>query len=198
MHATTYAKYWRDPNFTALAAYLKDGTSTQEVIKHIQAALPANNDFMVRSTKSLQEASLAVFDRTFAITGVLRLLAAFIAFIGIISALMCLQLEREREFAILKAQGFTPSQLVKLLLGQTSLMGIIAGIMSIPLGIGLGYILTDEINLRSFGWSIESYYTLAPFAEAFALAMLASLIAGIYPAWHLIRHSPLSGLRENT
>ena len=198
MHAKTYAKYWQDPNFTALAAYLHDGASTQEAIEKIHQVLPANNDLLVRSTKGLQQASLAVFDRTFAITGVLRLLAAFIAFIGIISALMCLQLEREREFAILKAQGFTPSQLIKLLLGQTTLMGLIAGIMSIPLGIGLGHILTQEINMRSFGWSIESYYTIAPFVEAFALAMLASCIAGIYPAWHLIRHSPLAGLREST
>lgn len=110
---------------------------------------------------------------------------------------MCLQLEREREFAILKAQGFSPSQLAGLLLGQTSLMGIIAGVISIPLGIGIGYILTHEINARSFGWTIASHYTLAPFAEALLLAMVAALVAGIYPAWHLIRHSPISGLRED-
>ena len=46
-----------------------------------------------------------VFDRTFAITVALRLLATVVAFIGVLSALLLLQLEKQREVGILRAWG---------------------------------------------------------------------------------------------
>ncbi len=44
------------------------------------------------------------------ITGVLRLLAMIVAFIGVLAALMALQLERRRELGVLRANGLTPGQ----------------------------------------------------------------------------------------
>ncbi len=77
----------------------------------------------VRSNREIRAQSLEIFDRTFAITRVLRLLAIGVAFVGVFSALMALQLERTREHAVLRATGVTPGQLSLLTLLQTGLMG---------------------------------------------------------------------------
>ena len=78
-----------------------------------------------------------MFDRTFAITGALQLLAALVAFIGVLSALLSLQLERARELGILRAIGLTVRQLRGLMLLETGLMGAVAGLLAMPTGLAL-------------------------------------------------------------
>lgn len=149
----------------------------------------------IRSNRGLREASLEVFDRTFAITAVLRVLALLVAFGGIVSALMALQIERSKEFAVLRAEGMTPGQVRRLLMLQTGLMGSIAGLLSIPLGIVLAYVLVYVINKRSFGWSLDFEIPPEVLLEAFAVAFVAAIIAGLYPAWKLSRADPAEALR---
>src|SRR5207237_213339 len=85
------------------------GTSGPALIEGLRrAAGPA--DVLIRDNRALREASLVVFDRTFAITAVLRLLAALVAFAGVLSALMALGLERVHEMGGLRAHGLTPAQ----------------------------------------------------------------------------------------
>lgn len=144
----------------------------------------------------MREGTLIVFDRTFAITSVLQLLATIVAFIGILSALMALQLERTRELGVLRAIGLTPGQLWGVVLGQTSLMGLAAGLLAAPLGLALAVVLTYVINKRSFGWTLE--FTLDPtlFVQALAVAIVAALLAGIWPALQMSRTSPAVALRD--
>ena len=146
--------------------------------------------------QQIQEITLSIFDRTFAITGVLRILAIVIAFIGVLSALMALLLERGKEFATLRATGMTPTQIIKLIMGQTALMGVFAGLLAIPLGLIMSDVLIDVINKRSFGWSMQHFLPLSVFSDALILAMLAALLAGIYPAIKSARISPALALRE--
>lgn len=151
---------------------------------------------VIGSNRALREGTLAVFDRTFAITAVLQLLATVVAFIGILSALMALQLERARELGMLRANGLTPGQLWGLVLGQTSLMGLVAGLLAAPLGLALALVLVYVINRRSFGWTLDLALEPALFGQALLVALVAAVLAGLYPAWRMSRTSPALALRE--
>ena len=87
----------------------------------------------------------------------LQLLATLVAFIGILSTLMSLQLERQREIGILRATGMTRRQLWRLSLLETGLIGSSAGLLAMPTGLLLALILIYIINLRSFGWTLEMH-----------------------------------------
>ena len=76
-----------------------------------------------------------MFDNTFVITDILRVLAAIIAFIGVFSALMALQLERSREHGLLRAMGFLPGQVRRLIISETGLLGLVAGLIGNPGGL---------------------------------------------------------------
>ena len=78
-------------------------------------------EVVVRSNRGTREEALAVFDRTFAITIALQILAMIVAFIGILSTLMSLQLERTREIGILRSNGMTRGQFWRLSLYETGL-----------------------------------------------------------------------------
>ena len=132
----------------------------------------------VRSNRDLRETSLAVFDRTFLVTYVLRLLAIGVAFVGVLSALMALQLERRRELAMLRAQGLTPAELRTTVLIQTGLMGLWAGVLAVPLGLVLAAVLVFVVNVRSFGWTLAFEVSPAILGQAVGLAVVAALLAG--------------------
>ena len=152
--------------------------------------------FSVISNRELRSASMAVFDRTFAITGVLRLLTMVVAFVGILSALMAMQVERARELAVLRAIGLTPRQVWGLICGETALIGAVAGLLSLPLGILQAYVLIHVVNRRSFGWTMELAIDPALLLHAVALSLAAALLAGVYPALAIARTSPALALKE--
>jgi putative ABC transport system permease protein len=187
-------RYWREPAVTGLGVYVERGASTMPVEERIRAIAPGPT--RIRSADAIRETSLEIFDRTFQITEVLRILAAIVAFLGVLSALLSIELERGRELAILRTLGFTPRELTTTLLAQTGLLGAAAGLAAIPIGAVLAMLLVHVINRRSFGWTMD--FVLSPGAPAagLLLAIGAALLAGIYPALRSARGGLAGALRE--
>lgn len=52
------------------------------------------------------------------------------------------------------------------------------------------------INQRSFGWTLELALDPWLFGQAVLVAVVAALLAGIYPAYRMGRTSPGLALRE--
>ncbi len=197
MHRRLFERYWPAAASTTLGLYLAPGADFASVRAEVERRLAALGEpLMVRSNREIRAASLETFERTFAITQVLRLLAVGVAFIGIVSALLALQTERGRELAVLRAIGLTPRQTGALVLLQTGCMGLIAGCLAVPLGLAVAVALVQVINLRSFGWTMALTVSGPPLFLAVALALLAALLAGLYPARRAMRIAPALALRE--
>ena len=194
IHETLYQESWNNHMPSRLTIF-SDGTNPS-LLNDIENKLIDVEQLAIFPNQQIQEITLSIFDRTFAITGVLRILAIVIAFIGVLSALMALLLERGKEFATLRATGMTPIQIIKLIFGQTAVMGIFAGLLAIPLGLIMSDVLIDVINKRSFGWSMQHFIPISVFSDALILALLAALLAGVYPAIKSARISPALALRE--
>ncbi len=195
MARSVYDQYFDDSFVTSLGIFLEAGTDADAVIGALRARL-TDYDLLVQDNASLRRGALEVFDRTFAITIALRLLTTLVAFIGILSALMALQLEHTREYGAMRATGMTPGQLTRFTLIQTGLMGLAAGTLALPIGTLLSLVLIYVINLRSFGWTMQFVLLPGEFLEAFLVAVIAALLAGVYPAWRLGRLKPAEALRS--
>ena len=138
---------------------------------------------------------MVVFDRTFAITAAMQLITTLVAFIGVLSSLLALQLEKAREMGILRALGLTVAEMRRLTFWETGLLGTSAGLMALPTGYILAWILIFVINQRSFGWTLQMHAEVMPFAQAFLLAVGAALLAAVYPAWRIGRMQAAAALR---
>lgn len=178
----TYRRHWDDMSISGLGVHLDAGADTDAVSRQIRALLPAEARVQIRSTEIIERISLLVFDRTFQVTEVLRLLAGLVAFLGVLSAILAIQLEREREFAVLRSIGMSARDLARQVMTQTGLLGFAAGLAALPLGCILAWLLVYVINKRSFGWSMEFTIAATPLFQGLALALGAALLAGIYPA----------------
>jgi putative ABC transport system permease protein len=191
-----YADLWQDSSIASMGLFLKPGYTADEIVAELQAHFQGREDLLIRSNRSLRQGSLEIFDRTFAITAALRLLAIIVAFIGVLNALLSLQLERTREFGVLRATGMTVGQLWGLTLLETGLIGATAGLLALPVGYVLAWILVYVINVRSFGWTLQMQLQPADFIAAFAIAVLAAVLAGIYPSFRLGRLTVSTAIRE--
>jgi putative ABC transport system permease protein len=199
MARALYERCFTDRGVSSLGLYLRPGADRDAVMRAVRAGVAAQRDgreVRVRASGEIRTASLAVFDRTFTITRVLRVLAMVVAFVGVLSAFMALVLERAKEFAVLRATGMTPGQLRALVTVQTGFMGLLAGLLALPSGLILALVLIEVINRRSFGWSMQTLLEPGLLLQAVGLALAAALLAGLYPGWKLARSSPAEALQE--
>lgn len=191
-----YRQFWDDRQISAIALFVAPGVDVEAKVNEIRAALGGEQSLLVRSNRGTRQNALEVFDRTFAITVALQLLATLVAFIGILSTLMSLQLERSREIGVLRATGMTRRQLWRLSMLETGLIGSSAGLIAMPMGLALAIILIYIINLRSFGWTLEMQMQPGEFGQAFLVALGAALLAGLYPAWRMGQMQPATAVRS--
>jgi len=191
-----YIADWGDQKISTVALFVEDTSQTEAIVRDMQQAFAGRQDLIIQSNQTLRGNAIEVFDQTFAITNALRLLSIIVAFIGVLSALMSLQLERARELGVLRATGMTTRQLWQLTLVETGLMGLIAGIVAIPTGLALAWVLIYVINIRSFGWSLQMQLDPNYFLQAIAVALIAALLAGIYPSFRLGQMAIASALRQ--
>ncbi|MBP2682596.1 MAG: transporter rane protein [Deltaproteobacteria bacterium] len=191
----TYERFWDDRGVDSIGIRLPPGTPVEAAIGRIRE-IAGERPVLIRSNRSLREASLQVFDRTFAVTNVLRSLTVLIAFVGVLNALMAIQMERGREHAVLRAIGLTPRQTWGLVAGESAVLGAVTGILAVPLGAAQALVLIRFINRRSFGWTMQTFVDPWVLLQAVGLALAASLLAGLYPATRLARSSPAQALQE--
>ncbi len=189
--------YWQPVPINGLLVQRKSTTTQTDLMAAVRQLLAKTPEqFRLSSNQAVRSNTLAVFDRTFLITHVLRLLVLVVAFTGLLSALLALQLEKSREYAILRATGMTHWQLGGLILQQTSLLGIFSALFALPLGCLLADRLIHVINRRSFGWSMEQTFPLEVIPQSLLLAICAALLAAIYPIWALKNKPIASALHE--
>jgi len=167
---TVYRRLWDDKALSAIALFIDPALDLEDTVADIRASLAGKNELLVRSNRS--------------------------AFIGILSTLMSLQLERQREIGVLRSTGMTRRQLWRLSLWETGLIGTAAGLFAIPTGFALAIVLIYIINLRSFGWTLQMTLRPSEFIQALVVAIIAALLAGLYPAWRMGRMAPADGLRS--
>jgi putative ABC transport system permease protein len=192
----TYEAFWDDRGVSSLGLVAAPGTDLPALVADLRERAGSLQELVVRDARGLRASTIDVFDRTFAVTGVLRLLATGVAFVGVLSALMALTLERARELAVLRAQGLAPAQLWGVVTAQTGLMGLAAGLVAVPVGVMEALVLVHVINRRAFGWSLETRVGAGALGEAVLLAVGAALLAGAWPAFRMARTPPAAGLRE--
>lgn len=196
IHRKIYMDFWKDDRVQSVALFLKKGISPDDVRNSIAKNFQGL-DRTVVSNLRMREDILAIFDKTFAPTAMLKGVSLMVALLGIATALMAILMERSREMTVLGYLGLTPLELGKMNVYQALIMGLAAYLISLVCGLVLTYIIIHAINYRSFGWSVDVHLDPWVFAKTFFLTALACLISSLYPTYRLIRGPVSESLRED-
>jgi putative ABC transport system permease protein len=191
-----YRRLWQDDSVSTLALYVTPATAVTAVVQRLYAVAAGRQALQVDTPAQVRAISLNIFDRTFIITRVLNWLAAGVAAIGLLSALLAWQLGRTHELALLRVLGLTRSGAALMILAQTQFMGAVALLAALPAGLLTAVLLVRVINRRAFGWQIDLHLHPGQITSAVVLALVAALLAGLYPAWRTAHASLSQDLRE--
>jgi putative ABC transport system permease protein len=139
---------------------------------------------------------VAIFDRTFAITYALEAVSVFVAIMGVAGALLALVIDRRRELGLLRFLGASRGQVRRLILFEAGLLGLLANLAGLALGVGLSLLLVFVINKQSFGWTIQFHWPVGVLLGALSIVYGATIVAAIYPALAATRLNPVEVVHE--
>jgi putative ABC transport system permease protein len=178
IHGELYARLTGDRTANDAALWLEPGVDPAQVRTALRAALAAGDALDVDEPGEIRRRSMQAFDRTFAITYVLELVALVIGLTGLSSSFGALVLARRREFGMLRHVGMTRRQIAAMLATE----GLAVSGLGLAVGLALGWvislILIHVVNRQSFHWSMDlavPWGTLAAFGAVMLIA--ASLTA---------------------
>lgn len=182
MDRGTFEKYFGARQPSAVAAYLKDGADPERVRAEMLEMLDEGHRAFIYSNRTLRREILAVFDSTFAITYALELIAIAVAMLGVAGTLLTLVLERRRELSLLRLTGADRRQVRRMVIIEAALIGAVSQGIGLSVGLVLSLVLIYVINVQSFGWTIQFHLPIAFLVQASIAVVIATAIAGIYPA----------------
>ncbi|MBZ4690678.1 MAG: hypothetical protein JG765_1929 [Cereibacter sp.] len=139
--------------------------------------------------------SLAIFERTFAVTAALNVLTLGVAGLAMFASLMMLSGMRLPQLAPVWAMGLTKARLARLDLLRTLLLAAVTMLAALPLGLALAWVLLAVVNVEAFGWRLPMHVFPAEWLKLGALALLAAAIAAAIPVRRLARLAPSDLLR---
>lgn len=123
--------------------------------------------------------------------GIMTTIGVVIAVISIINTMLMSVSERTIEFGILRANGWSRRDLLKLITAESSLIGIAGGV----LGAFFGWLATLVLN-QIWPDRLHLYATPTLLVFSVVFATLLGLIGGLYPAWLAGRMVPMDAIRR--
>jgi len=192
---STFLEHYRDSAINSFVVYLEDKSDLENVREKILGTLGKDIHLLLRSNGELKKDVLDVFDKTFAITYSLEIIAAVVAVLGLFNTLVSLILERRREIGILRFIGAYREQVKKMIYIEAGLLGLIGAAMGLMAGFLVSYLLIFVINKQSFGWTIQVHHPAGFLVTATFLFLAIALLAGHTPARMAARLNPREAVR---
>ena len=161
--------------------WLKDDASLERMQAAVREILPRGAEYDVRTPGELRRLSLAAFDRTFAVTYLLELVAILIGVSGVAAGASAQVLARRGELGALRHLGFTRAQIGAMLALEGAVLGAIGVVVGLLAGALVSLILIYVVNRQSFHWSMDlsapvgllALLSAALIASCAAIAVLA-------------------------
>ena len=193
---STMLRHLPDPAPSGIAVYLAPGANLEDARKRVEQ-VTAGRNVLIFTNRNLREEAMQIFDRTFAITYALEVVAVVVAIIGIAGALLAVVIDRRRELGLLRFLGASVGQIRKLILFEAGLIGVLANVAGLALGVVLSWLLIFVINKQSFGWTIQLHWPVAVLFAAVTLVFVATVLSGFYPARIATRMNPIEVVHED-
>jgi putative ABC transport system permease protein len=176
-----YERITGQPARTEVALWLKPGASPSNVMQELQRALDVKTAEFAE-TGEIRAISLRIFDRSFAVTYVLEVVAIVIGLVGIGATFSAQAIVRTKEFGVLRHVGVTRGQVLALLAIEGLLITLLAIVLGLAAGLAVAWILVEIVNPQSFFWTMDFRLpwalVLALIGALLVAATLTALVAG--------------------
>ena len=171
---------WPSANADGIALWIR-GDNFAAAEQALINAGAAPGDWV--SQRDIRRISLAIFDRTFAITSALNGLTLLVAGIALLAALLAIHQQRLPEYAHWRSLGMRYSEWFRLVAVPLLILVLVTGLLALPLGWILSWMLIHELNVTAFGWTMPMLWSWSPVLQlagvTFGVVLLALGVAAL-------------------
>ncbi|WP_459195091.1 ABC transporter permease [Halosimplex sp. J119] len=121
-------------------------------------------------------------------------ISLLVAGVSILNVMLMSTVERRQEIGVLRAVGFQKRDVLKIMLSEAVLLGILGGIVGVAFSVVAGMAINHFIAgdaMAAFRPQNFLYIGLA-----FGFGVGTSLLSGLYPAWKAANERPVEALRS--
>ncbi|HXX46698.1 MAG TPA: FtsX-like permease family protein [Myxococcota bacterium] len=192
-----YLRYTGDSWVNDAAIWLVPGADPERVKNEVEARLAGGANLEMSGPEEIREVSLRIFDRTFAVTYALEVVAVVIGLFGLSSSFGALVLARRREFGVLRHIGMTRRQIGVMLAGE----GLLVSALGLSVGLALGWlislVLIDVVNPQSFHWGMELHMPWRLLAEFVAVMLTMATLTAIASGRQAMSAEAVGAVKED-
>ena len=174
---------------TQIVVYPTPGVDTDELAGRIKASVTDVTTMTATDFDQQVGSAMLIFNAI--IIGV-AVISLVVGGLSVINTMAMSVTERTREIGIKRAIGGSRRRIVRELVSEAGVIGLIGGLIGLSLG-ALVVLLANEAG-RSSGTIL---FDLTPRTALFAVAFstILGMVAGIVPAWNAARLDPVAALR---
>lgn len=192
-----YQRLSGDGHLSELAIWLQPGHAADAVAAHLRELAGPDAPLDIASTAELRRVSLAIFDRSFAVTRYLQAVAIAVGLVGVAASLSAQVLARRKEFALLAHLGLTRGQTVRLVAAEMAVWLVAGCIVGTLLGLAMAAVLVHVVNPQSFHWTMPMTWDVATLASLAAAVACAGIATAAWTACRATAQSAPRAVRED-
>jgi putative ABC transport system permease protein len=192
-----YRRLTGDTRINELAIWLTPGSTPAQAQQALRDAAPDPSMLDFAATGELRRISLQIFDRSFAVTYYLQVVAIAIGLVGVAASLSAQVLARRKEFGLLAHLGLTRRQVVAVVAGEAAAWlaaGVVVGLL---LGLAISVVLVHVVNPQSFHWTMDLVLPQARLALLCAAVMIAGVATAAFSARAAASRAAVLSVKED-
>jgi putative ABC transport system permease protein len=196
MQLSDYQKISGELHVNETALWLQTGVTPEQVMAALKA-LPFGESLTFWQPNEIRTISLKIFDRSFAVTYLLELIAVGVGLLGVAASFSAQALRRIKEFGMLRHIGVTRGQIYRMLALEGGLLAGFGILIGFLLGGSISLILIYIVNPQSFHWTMQLHLPW-PWLMIMALAMLlAAALTALLAGRQAVSGSVIRAVKED-
>jgi putative ABC transport system permease protein len=187
MDRARYAELFGDPFVDMCHVFLKSSRGGTPGHDPALEALAARKGLFVTDRHALRQFVSELINRIYLLAYLQQIVIGVVAALGVVTALLISVLQRKRELGLLLAVGATPGQVLRSVMAEAMLLGVIGTTLGILIGLPMEWYVLKVVLVDESGFVLD---VLFPWKQALGIAgasILTAAVAGLLPAWRAIQ-----------
>ncbi|AZS74212.1 ABC transporter [Streptomyces lydicus] len=196
--ATAQKLYLHPGQFDELVVSATPGTDEQALTAKVRALLPAKKAEATSGTELAAEQSRMIAEQNKSLSQTLLVFAGIALFVGIFiiaNTFTMLISQRSREIALMRAIGASRRQVVRSVLAEACLLGLVSSVVGLGLGAGIAVALRAVLDANGAGFP-GGPVIISPTAvlSSLAVGVVVTVLAAWLPSRKAAKIAPVEAL----